>query len=112
MSPGTVTDDQAFSVYLGNVPADVVLEDVWANGKQLGTSERRGYSVSPVVHGNGSRGYELRLSFEDPSVQQTVSCRTPVEGPPRTSSPSTEVWFCCSTWAKVCSSTPPTSTSH
>lgn len=61
-----------FSVYLGNIPADVVLKDVWINGKQLKMSEKLSYSISPLVHSNGSRAYELRLPFEDPTVQRTV----------------------------------------
>lgn len=61
-----------FSLYLGNIPADVILEDVWINGKQLKMSEKLSYSISPLVHSNGSRAYELRLPFEDPVVQRTV----------------------------------------
>ncbi|XP_033505059.1 uncharacterized protein LOC117271076 [Epinephelus lanceolatus] len=66
----TVSDDHVFSVYLGNIPADVMLEEVRVNGKQLMMSEStgRGYSVTPVVHINGSRAYELRLPFEDSVV--------------------------------------------
>ncbi|KAM8725264.1 uncharacterized protein AB9X84_002112 isoform 1-T1 [Acanthopagrus schlegelii] len=66
----TISDDQVFSVYLGNIPADVLLEDVQINGKQLMMSEGVGwgYSISPVVHINGSRAYELRLPFEDTLV--------------------------------------------
>lgn len=70
----TVADDQVFSVYLGNIPADVMLEEVQINGRQLMMSEstERGYSISPVVHINGSRAYELRLPFEDTVVHWMV----------------------------------------
>lgn len=63
-----------FSVYLGNIPADVMLEDIWINGKQLmmSTSAERGYSISPVVHANGSRAYTLQLPFEDAIVNWMV----------------------------------------
>lgn len=61
-----------FSIYLGNIPADVVLTDVWINGKQLKMSEKLSYRISPLVHSNGSQAYELQLPFEDPNVQQTV----------------------------------------
>ncbi|XP_030260172.1 uncharacterized protein LOC115573522 isoform X3 [Sparus aurata] len=66
----TTSDDQVFSVYLGNIPADVLLEEVQINGKQLMMSEGvgLGYSISPIVHINGSRAYELRLPFEDTLV--------------------------------------------
>ena len=67
-------DDQVFTIYLGNIPSDVLLDNVWINGRQLRVSDgsERGFTVSPVVHANGSRAYELRLPFEDPMVHQTV----------------------------------------
>lgn len=70
----TTSDDQVFSVYLGNIPADVLLEEVQINGKQLMMSEGvgLGYSISPIVHINGSRAYELRLPFEDTLVYRMV----------------------------------------
>uniref|UniRef100_A0A3Q3XC92 ZP domain-containing protein n=1 Tax=Mola mola TaxID=94237 RepID=A0A3Q3XC92_MOLML len=69
----TMSDDQVFSIYLGNIPSDVLLDKVWINGKQLRVSDgaERGFTISPVVHANGSRAYELRLPFEDPIVHQT-----------------------------------------
>lgn len=72
-----MSNDQVFSVYLGNIPADVLLAEVWINGKQLMMSEstERGYSITPVVHTNGSQAYELRLPFEDTIVHWMV--RTP-----------------------------------
>uniref|UniRef100_A0A8D3EF61 ZP domain-containing protein n=1 Tax=Scophthalmus maximus TaxID=52904 RepID=A0A8D3EF61_SCOMX len=60
----TISDDDAFSIYLGNIPADVILEEVWINRKQLMTSE----SINPVAHVNGSRAYKLRLPFDDAIV--------------------------------------------
>uniref|UniRef100_A0A8C2WU22 ZP domain-containing protein n=1 Tax=Cyclopterus lumpus TaxID=8103 RepID=A0A8C2WU22_CYCLU len=60
----TVSDHQVFSVYLGNIPADVMLEEVVINGKPMSESAERGYSISPVAHINGSRAYKLRLPFE------------------------------------------------
>ncbi|XP_019964962.2 uncharacterized protein [Paralichthys olivaceus] len=65
----TVSNDVKFSVYLGNIPADVVLEEVWINGKQLmSRSIERGVSISLVSHVNGSRAYKLQLPFEDADV--------------------------------------------
>ncbi|XP_031170876.1 uncharacterized protein LOC116061107 isoform X1 [Sander lucioperca] len=63
----TVSDDRVFSVYLGNIPADVTLEDVSINGNQLMMSQSD--IISPVFHNNGSRAYELRLPFEDAVVR-------------------------------------------
>lgn len=70
----TVSDDRAFSIHLGNIPADVILEEVRINGKQLMMSEsaERGYSISPV-NINGSQAYKLRLPFEDAVVHSMVS---------------------------------------
>ncbi|XP_035808538.2 uncharacterized protein LOC111574960 isoform X1 [Amphiprion ocellaris] len=66
----TVGGGKEFNVYLGNIPTDVILEDVWINGKRLPMSEtsQQGFNISPVVHTNGSRSYELRLPFEDENV--------------------------------------------
>lgn len=68
----TVADNQVFSVYLGNIPADVILEDIWINGKQLQMSEKLDYSVKHSVHNNGSKAYQLQLPFKDSVVQQMV----------------------------------------
>uniref|UniRef100_A0A667X8S8 Uncharacterized protein n=1 Tax=Myripristis murdjan TaxID=586833 RepID=A0A667X8S8_9TELE len=72
----TVSDDHQFSVYLGNIPADVALEEVKVNGKQLWTAEaaeERSHSVGHVVHTNGSHAYTLRVPFEDAVVHRMVS---------------------------------------
>lgn len=73
-SAETNSDDQAFSVYLGNIPHDVIIEDISINGKQLIISEsaERGYNISPIVHANGSQAFELQLPFEDSIVHWTV----------------------------------------
>ncbi|XP_029282165.1 uncharacterized protein LOC115004623 [Cottoperca gobio] len=62
----TISDHQMFRVYLGNIPADVVLEEVRINGKSENAG--RTYSISPVVHINGSRAYALQLPFTDSIV--------------------------------------------
>uniref|UniRef100_A0A3Q1GBK7 ZP domain-containing protein n=1 Tax=Acanthochromis polyacanthus TaxID=80966 RepID=A0A3Q1GBK7_9TELE len=71
----TVSGGKEFSVYLGNIPSDVILEDIWINGKRLPMSDtsQQGFSISPVVHTNGSRSYELQLPFEDENVHWVVS---------------------------------------
>uniref|UniRef100_A0A3Q2PFX4 Uncharacterized LOC105934394 n=1 Tax=Fundulus heteroclitus TaxID=8078 RepID=A0A3Q2PFX4_FUNHE len=69
----TIGEHQEFKVYLGNIPADVMLEEIWINGQHplmLGKPEQ-GLSVGPIVHVNGSKAYELRLPFNDPTVQRT-----------------------------------------
>ncbi|KAM4522085.1 uncharacterized protein PAE49_001928 isoform 2-T4 [Odontesthes bonariensis] len=67
----TIGGDQVFSVYLGNIPDDVILEEVWINGKQLLLSGKpqQGLDISPVLHNNGSRSYELQLPFDHAAVR-------------------------------------------
>ncbi|XP_040920103.1 uncharacterized protein LOC121199464 isoform X4 [Toxotes jaculatrix] len=69
----TISDDQVFSIYLGNIPTDVILEEVRINRKHLMMADaiERGVSISPVIHINGSRAYELRLPFQDAAVHWT-----------------------------------------
>nr|XP_043904737.1 uncharacterized protein LOC122783871 isoform X2 [Solea senegalensis] len=62
---------QLFSVYLGNVPADVILQEVWINRKQLMLEDAERIIITPVLHTNGSRAYELQLPFEDAAVHST-----------------------------------------
>ncbi|KAF7231126.1 transcript variant X4 [Nothobranchius furzeri] len=69
----TVGDHQQFWIYLGNIPADVLLEGIRINEKQmlvLGKPEG-GLSISPIVHENGSRAYDVRLPFNDAAVDWT-----------------------------------------
>lgn len=71
----TNINDQVFIVYLGNIPHDVTVEEVWVNLEQLLLSEGGGdggYSFTSVGHTNGSRGFELRLPFLHSAVQLTV----------------------------------------
>lgn len=106
----TVSEDTAFSLYLGNIPEDVVLGEVWINGKRLMlASSERGVSVTLVTHVNGSRAYKLRLPFEDTDVlwkvrtgsgqQRVGACREP------------HACLSLSTWVQELFSTLPTSTS-
>ncbi|KAK5598683.1 hypothetical protein CRENBAI_006167 [Crenichthys baileyi] len=69
----TISDHQEFTVYLGNIPTNVILEEIWINGQRLLMlgKPQQGLSISPIVHVNGSQAYELRLPFNDPVVQWT-----------------------------------------
>lgn len=71
----TNTHDQVFIVYLGNIPHDVTVEEVWVNLEPLllsGGRRDEGYSFTSVVHSNGSRAFELRLPFLHDAVRLTV----------------------------------------
>lgn len=64
-----------FIVYLGNIPPDVAVEEVWVNLEPLLLSEGAGdggTSFTPVVHANGSRAFQLRLPFLHDAVGLTV----------------------------------------
>ncbi|XP_061785881.1 uncharacterized protein [Nerophis lumbriciformis] len=67
----TATDEQVFIIYLGNIPRDVILEEVYINGKNklLETNERETV-ITPVVHLNGSRAYKLQTPFSEAVVQR------------------------------------------
>ncbi|MED6268125.1 hypothetical protein CHARACLAT_019043 [Characodon lateralis] len=69
----TISDHQEFTVYLGNIPTNVILEEIWINGQRLLMlgKPQQGLSISPIVHVNGSQAYELRLPFNDPVVLWT-----------------------------------------
>ncbi|XP_061669020.1 uncharacterized protein LOC133496926 isoform X2 [Syngnathoides biaculeatus] len=67
----TDSDEGLFRIYLGNIPSDVILEEVTVNRKQmLAEATEGGFVVSPVVHLNGSRAYELQLPFSDAVVHE------------------------------------------
>ncbi|KAL0967513.1 hypothetical protein UPYG_G00253210 [Umbra pygmaea] len=68
----TGVKEYAFNVYLGNIPDDVVLVTTKLNGNQFSVAEaaERGYAISEVVHANGTRGYTLRVPFDDKSVDR------------------------------------------
>ncbi|XP_077594971.1 uncharacterized protein LOC144211506 isoform X2 [Stigmatopora nigra] len=62
-------DDQMFSIYLGNVPSDVILAEVAVNERRLLT-EATALTLAPFVHPNGSRAYQIRLPFSEPVVRR------------------------------------------
>ncbi|XP_024866909.1 uncharacterized protein LOC112451536 isoform X2 [Kryptolebias marmoratus] len=66
----TISKHQMFSVYLGNIPADVLMESILINGKMLEKSEQ-GLSISSIVHLNGSQAYKLQLPFDNAAVHWT-----------------------------------------
>lgn len=74
----TVDEQGGFVISLENVPADVVLEEVWINGNLMSETPEGGFRLRPVLRANGSQAYELQLPFEDPVVSWKVSARPDV----------------------------------
>ncbi|XP_061757422.1 uncharacterized protein LOC133553344 isoform X2 [Nerophis ophidion] len=66
----TATDEQVFIIYLGNIPRDVILEEVYINGKKLLETNKQETVITPVVHLNGSRAYKLQTPFSEAVVQR------------------------------------------
>ncbi|CDQ67026.1 unnamed protein product [Oncorhynchus mykiss] len=62
-----------FNVYLGNIPHDVALMGVKLNEKQFSVSDaaEHGYTISKIVHANGTHAYTIRVPFDDKAVHRT-----------------------------------------
>ncbi|XP_051908627.1 uncharacterized protein LOC127592154 [Hippocampus zosterae] len=68
----TAGDAGVFAIYLGNIPSDVILEEVRVNGARVPMEPAEGgFGVTPVVHLNGSTAYQLRLPFTNAAVHRT-----------------------------------------
>lgn len=68
----TTDGNRMFTVYLGNIPADVTLEEVQINGQRLMSQKaERGLGIS-AIDTNGTRAYEVQLPFEDAAVHWMV----------------------------------------
>ncbi|XP_036451860.1 zona pellucida protein AX 4 [Colossoma macropomum] len=66
----TVPKERIFTVYLGNIPLDVVLEAVELNGNYFPAwaASQRGY-ISEITYSNGTHAYSVKVQFEDPVVE-------------------------------------------
>lgn len=74
MLTGTVLEELNFTVYLGDIPEDVELTSVQLNGNLFEVPLRNvsTFSLEKVVHLNDTRGYILKVPFEDAAVIQKV----------------------------------------
>nr|XP_046237646.1 uncharacterized protein LOC124055071 [Scatophagus argus] len=68
-------EERMFTVYLGDVPADVELVAVHLNGQEFTVPFRNAssHTITKVVHPNDTRGYTLKVPFDDPVVVQQFS---------------------------------------
>ncbi|XP_030286619.1 uncharacterized protein LOC115589691 [Sparus aurata] len=70
----TVLEERTFTVYLGDVPADVELAAVRLNEHQYSlATNATNHSVTQVVHPNNTHGYTVTVPFDDPAVIKRFS---------------------------------------
>ncbi|XP_008281069.1 zona pellucida protein AX 4 [Stegastes partitus] len=71
----TVLEERVFTVYLGNIPEDIVLTSVHLNGQEFPVPfpNASSYTIMQAVQPNNTRGYTLKVPFDDPVVTQQVS---------------------------------------
>ncbi len=71
---GTVPEEHMFTVYLGDVPADVELAAVHLNGQEYAIpfTNTSSHSITQTVHPNNTHGYTLKVPFDDPVVMKQV----------------------------------------
>ncbi|XP_019210094.1 uncharacterized protein zpax4 isoform X2 [Oreochromis niloticus] len=68
----TVLKEQMFTIYLGDVPEDVVLVSIQLNEQDftLPFANTSTYNIAEVLYPNGTHGYTLKVPFHDPVVKQ------------------------------------------
>ncbi|XP_074555235.1 uncharacterized protein LOC141811183 [Halichoeres trimaculatus] len=71
----TVQEELTFTVYLGDVPEDVVLASVHLNGQEFTVPfpNTSNHTITQVVHPNNTHGYTLKVPFDDPVVLKQLS---------------------------------------
>lgn len=64
-----------FTVYLGDVPEDVVLTAICFNGEEcvLPYANLSSLTFPTVTYGNGTKGFALRVPFDHPVVERKVT---------------------------------------
>ncbi|KAL2079595.1 hypothetical protein ACEWY4_025339 [Coilia grayii] len=68
----TILEERIFTVYLGNIPSDVVLATVSINDHEFSVAmaTQSGYTIVEVPHANRTHGYVMKVPFEDPIVRK------------------------------------------
>ncbi|XP_068612174.1 uncharacterized protein [Brachionichthys hirsutus] len=70
----TVLQDRVFTVYLGDVPEDVVLTAVNLNGQEFTLlTDGSSHNVTELSNPNATHSYTLEVPFDDPVVLQKFS---------------------------------------
>lgn len=72
--PGTDPEEQSFSVFLGDIPADVTLAAVRLNGVELAVPFENAsrYTLTEESQANDTHGYVLKVPLDDAVVLQQV----------------------------------------
>lgn len=75
--PGTDPEEQSFSVFLGDVPADVTLAAVRLNGVELAVPFEHAsrYTLTEESQAYDTHGYVLEVPLDDAVVMQQVKKR-------------------------------------
>ncbi|XP_056882144.1 uncharacterized protein LOC130522123 isoform X3 [Takifugu flavidus] len=70
----TVLAEMAFTIYLGEVPEDVVLVAVHLNGESYGLpfATQSSHSITKVTYANNTQGYTLKVPFAHPMVEEKM----------------------------------------
>lgn len=81
MVSGTVLAEMAFTVYLGEVPEDIVLVAVHLNGEGYGLpfANQSSHSITKVTYANNTQGYTLKVLFAHPMVEKVKHHLAPLE---------------------------------
>ncbi|XP_070849899.1 uncharacterized protein [Chaetodon trifascialis] len=71
----TVHEEHVFTVYLGDVPADVELAALHLNDHEctLPSTNTSSHTITNIVHPNNTHGYTLKVPFDDPVVIKQFS---------------------------------------
>lgn len=81
MVSGTVLAEMAFTIYLGEVPEDVILAALHLNGESYGLpfATQSGLSITKVTYANNTQGYTLKVPFAHPMVEKVKHHLAPLE---------------------------------
>lgn len=87
--PGTDPEEQCFSVFLGDIPADVTLAAVRLNGVELAVpfGNASSYALTEESQANDTHGYVLKVPLDDAGVMQQVNVSSAASCPAGDSSP-------------------------
>lgn len=72
--PGTDPEEQSISVFLGGIPADVMLAGVRLNGAELAVPFQNAsrYTLTEESQAGDAHGYLLKVPLDDAVVTQQV----------------------------------------